>query len=369
MKPLSILKFIRGSGGKLFSLAISVTLAVTLLYFLSIIISHVVNQNVELNVNPLLNMSVISGTDVEVSKEHLDKDLDKLKGNKDIKGWYITSFKYIDLKTHSSSNNMFLFQLPIKDITTMMKWQKLKLTEGKIPENQGEVVLHKKLAANYSLRINDLVKKSTNGWNLNNDIKVVGIFEGPAIMGFEYVEENSLMLGNTDISVITLAADKDVTAMNRFIIENFGNRYEIRTIDMVKKIISEKNKNINFIIIFIGVIVVIVLSVLLGNICMIQYTQRSKEFELLYAIGYTKKYIAIKVFKEIGICTLLGYFVGLLLAMVIGWLMNIFLLDENLLGMSIVNVNNLLWILLVPILVTFSGMITPMEILKFRDIM
>lgn len=369
MKPLSTLKFIKGSGRKLCSLVISVSLAVALLYFLSLTISHIIDQNIELNVAPLANMSVLSGTSVKVTKEDLDKDLAKLKGNKYIKGCYITSLRYINLKTNASNNDMLLFLLEDKDIASVMKWEKLELTQGRMPQKPGEILLNAKLAANYSLKLDDVVKKSTKGWDLNEDVKVVGIIGGPAIMGFQYVDENSLMLGKQSISVITVAEDAAVSKMNGFIEANFGSRYEVRTLDIVKKVISEKNKNFNVIMIFVGVIVVIVLNVLLGNICMIQYTQRSKEFELLHAIGYTKKNIASKVFKEIGVSTTLGCVIGIVIAMIFIWLMNIFLLDEKLSSVPLVNFNKMLCLLLVPLLVTLSGMLTPMKILKFRDIM
>lgn len=363
------MKFIKGNLRKILPVTITVCLSVLLLYFLSLTMSHIINQNIEFTVDPLSNMSVISGTSVKVSVEDIKKDYNKLKEYKYIKEFYTTNINKVNLKTNTSNNYMFLFLMQNKNIPKLMKYEKLKLIEGRLPKNNGEILLHKKLVANYTLKLGAIVHKNSVGWEINEDVKVVGIIDGRAVLGLGATNKNLTVAKGKDISLITVTDDESVGLMNSFIEKTFGMRYEYLTLDLMKKEINNKNRNIQTIMDFIEISIIIVLSVLLGNICMIQYTQRSKEFELLHAIGFTKKYIAAKVFKEIGFSAIFGYILGVLLAMVLGWLMNVCLLGEKLLGMQLVIISNMLWILFVPILVTLSGMITPIRILKFKDIM
>ena len=102
---------------------------------------------------------------------------------------------------------------------------------------------------------------------------------------------------------------------------------------------------------------------------MIQYTLRSKEFELLHALGFSRKYLQVKVFKEIGSSSLLGYIAGIILAIIAGWLVNVCVLSESAMEMQLLQVENILWVLFVPLLVTLFGMISPLKLLKFKDIM
>ncbi|MDP4094679.1 MAG: ABC transporter permease [Bacillota bacterium] len=367
MKPLSIFKFIKGSSRKILPLAVTVCLSSGLLYFLSICITHITTENEEFNVYPLSNMSVLSGTGEKVSKDTLNSDLVLLRENKDIKTFFKTNQWKVNLSTPSSDNGIYMILMQNRNIPYVMKCLNMKLTSGKVPDKKNEVLLHEKLAANYNLKAGSIIPKESKGWYNKEDLKVTGIYKGKAILGLGCTDDKSLS-GDDYLSVITLADNDSVADMNRFLENNFGNRYQIYTAQRALKEINQKNKNINVVIFFVGVVVIIVLGFLLGNLCMIQYNQRLKEFELLHAMGYTKKYIASKVFKEIGSSTFIGYLAGIAIAVFAGWLTNIMLMDSKLLSMELIIGKNILWILLVPLIVTLSGMITPLKLLKFRDI-
>lgn len=362
MRPLSTLKFVKSSLGKVLPLAITLSLSVMLLYFFLMMTDQLVNNDQTLDVNPFLNMSIISGTGDTISEEQKALDYNKLLENQWIAYHSFANIQSIDFKTPSKMHTMLLVMIPSNNIETIMKWQKVTLSEGTLPKMPDEILLHEKLAKSYHLKVGDLIPPTLDGWHIKRNLKVTGIASGPAVINLGIEKEEILMSGN--LCVITLAKDNFVTAMNQELEKCFGNRYELMTLQRGQEELNESRKSILLIMTFIGILIILALSVLLGNISMIQYSQRTKEFEILFAIGYTKKQIAWKVLREIFSSNLLGYFIGLILGIIIGWLTNIYLFIDPNDYMKLWNIENILLTLLIPIMVTFTGFIAPMKLLR-----
>lgn len=366
MKPLSTFNFIKGSLGKILPLAITVCLSVGLMYFFILIMNQLTDNNEVFDVIPLSNMSVIEGNNVVLSEDEKAADIQKLTDNKDIKAWYFTTPWIIEYQTISKSHSILMLLLQEQNIPFVMKWQKLELIEGVLPKNKMEIVLHKKLTDKYNLKLGATIKAHTQGWHIGEDMKIVGIIDGPAIMNFAAEDEEKLM--KQDFSVITLADDAHLSGMNQFLEEQYGSKYDLMTLERGYEELNNTKRSIKLVLIFIGIIILITLSVLLGNICMIQYAQRKNEFELLHAIGYTKKYITYKVFQEIGSSNLLGYFWGIIFGIMIGWLVNVSVFQDSS-AMPLIQINSMLILLFIPLIVTLSGMLAPLKMLNLRDMM
>lgn len=362
MRPLSTLKFMKSNLGKVLPLAITLSLSVMLQYFFLMMTNQLLNSDRTLDVDPYLNMSIISGTGETISDEQKELDYNKVLENQWIDSYSFADIQSIDFKTPSKMHTMLLITIPANITNTVMKWQKITLSDGTLPKNPGEILLHEKLAKNYHLKVGDTVPQTLDGWHIKRDLKITGIANGAAVINIGIEKEEILMSGN--LCVITLAKDNHVAAMNQELEQSFGNRYELMTLQRGQEELSESRKSILVIMTFIGILIVLALSVLLGNICMIQYSQRTKEFEILFAIGYTKKQIAGKVLREILSSNLLGYFIGITLGIVIGWLTNICLYIDPNDYMNLWNIKNMILTLLIPVMVTFTGFIAPMKLLR-----
>lgn len=365
MKPLSIIKFVKGSLGKILPLAVTVSLSVGLMYFFLMITDQLIGNNQVFDVIPFSNMSILGGNHGTVSETEKESDLQKLKDNQDIKAWYFTNTWSIDYKTPSNTHAILLLLLPEQDILSVLKWQKLKLSEGVIPKNRMEILVHKNVAEKYGLSVGSVIKRETVGWHIGEDVKIVGIIDGAAIITLGV--ENISRIKEQNLSVLTLSDNEHMRAMNQFLDEQYGHKYDLMTLERANKEVAKTKKSIEGVMIFIGIIMVIALSVLLGNICMIQYAQRSHEFELLHALGYTRKYIAYKVLGEIGSSNVIGYFLGIISGIALGWLVNISLFNDASANMPLIQMKNMLLIFAIPLIVTISGMLAPLKMLKIRN--
>lgn len=373
MKPLSTVKFIKGSMGKVLPLAITAALAVGLLYFASILVNHLAADKYEINVSWLSNMSVVSDGDPTMNMRKgsgiAAEDEAALRACGYVKDLFAANLWSVDYKTITDSSSLYIVMLHSRDVAAAMQWQKLKLAEGALPANPYEIVLQRKLAANLGLKVGSIVKKDTAGWRIGADVKVVGIADGPALMGLGAGHEGCLKDGAPGVGLVAFTGGESVGRMNGFIQRDLSRKYNTLTLGLAKPSVDKIAQAFNLVSIFIGVIIVSALSVLLGNITLMQYTQRIKEFELMNAVGFTRKHITVKVLKELGVSNILGYMAGIGLAVLAGWLMNVYLLGDKFQEMTLINGAGMAWMLLVPLFITAFGMIAPLKMIRFKDIM
>lgn len=363
MKPLSMMNFIRGSIRKILPLTITLCLAVSLLYFLSMINSQLKGQIQEVNLNTLENVSMLFGRGTTLTSE----DIDRLNNEK-IKQWY-------KVKVYDVTYNMALggytsalvAMVAEDDMVQLMEHQNVKLIQGEIPRRPNEIIIHRKMAANKDVTIGTIIEKDSKGWRNDEELTVVGFFEGHGVFGLG-VEDRNKIEDSLFQSIFLIPIEGELEGMNEYIEKNFSSSYQITTRGMAANWLKKFQGPMDGIMVLIGIVLVFVLSVLLGNISMIQYSQRTKEFELLHAIGYTKKYISYKILKEIGVSTIIGYIVGIIIAILVGWIVNICFWAEKAMDMPLIQFKSIVTMLIVPIIITLSSMIAPVKMLRFKDI-
>lgn len=362
MRPLSVFMFIKGSVKKILPVVITVCLAVSILYFLSMFTRQLDEQVNEVSLYPVKNMSMITGDRSGISAS----DIENIKKNIGDENVYFCDSWNADYYSIVGKTGTQLLMFSLEDIPVIMDIQNLKLTQGHLPQNKNEIVLHKKLAANRGIKLGAVISKKDKGWYINDDMKVVGLFEGESVIGIGY--EGPLEPGMPWGSVIIDGDKASLVAANKYIEANLAGKYSVNTVNTVRKMLENFNAPMNTMKLFIGFVLVLVVGIFLSNIITIQYTLRKKELELLHAIGYTKKYIILKGFKEIGIASIIGYLAGITLAVLIGWGINIYFLDAKGLSMTLLSGRSILTMFIVPIAITTLSMTAPVKLTKFRDI-
>lgn len=362
MKPLSTFYYIKGNIGKILPLSVTVGLAAAFVYFSLIISQQLITNNEILDIKPFMNMSILSGTTAGVMKEEVKKDYELLMQSNIIEAWHLTRIRSVNYVTPTADHTMPLLFMNALEIQSTMNWQNIKLIKGKLPRNRMEIVLHQQLVKKYNLQLGDVIDKDRIGWNIDENLKVVGVFDGPALIGFGAEDPERLEQG--DYGVVCLAGKGKIDAMNQFLEENYGNQYELTTYNRIENIVQKSKKAINGITIFLGIITLFTLSVLMGNICFVQYSLRIKEFEMLFAMGYSTKKIAWKVFREIGSSNGIGYLMGILLGILAGWFLNLFIIIDEAFYVKLIDVRNISIVLIIPTVVTIMGMIAPLKLIQ-----
>jgi len=364
MRPLSVFAFIKGSIRKILPMVVTVCLAVAILYFLSMFMEQLDGQVNEASTYPLKNMSFIIGSKSGIT----DSDIQKLESKGSNTQSFIVDIRDVTYYSVAGYTGANLIMARQKDISSIMELQKLSLSGGRFPQKPMEVLLHKKLAANYGLKVGSVVVKKTKGWYINEDITVVGLFDGKGVMGIGMEDESRLKPGMPNTSIAVGGDSKSLETVNRYIEKTFAAKYRLFTLDMVEKILNNFNGPINVMRLFVGIVLVCVLGVFLTNITMIQYSLRRKELELLHAIGYTREYIIFKAFREIGVAGIIGYLSGIVLTILLIWGINVCFLTEKGLDMPLLSPGTMITLLLVPAAITLFSMLAPLRMTKFRDI-
>lgn len=364
MRPLSILSFIKGSFSKMLPMIITVSLSVAILYFMVMFVEKLQSQSNEVMVYPSQNMSCIYGGRQGIS----DEDMQKINSNIGASKSFV--FQYFSIKYHNlvGATGASIMMLNKKDITSIMDMQKFELIDGKLPEKPKEIIIHKSLALDFGLKVGSVVKKNTKDWYFDEDTKIVGIFEGKAVMGIGMEDESWLRLGEPYVS-LAIGGDKNsLKSLNEYIETKLSKKYSISTLNTESNFVEKFTAPIKAMELFIGIILVCVIGVFLVNITNIQYSVRRKELELLHAIGYTRKYILKKSLSEIGVAAFIGYLGGITLTIAIGWGINICFLNERGLGFHLIMVKSMFIMLLVPLAITLFSIKAPFKLTKFRDI-
>ncbi len=365
MKPLSVIAFLRGSFSKMLPMIITVSLCVAILYFLAMFSEQLDMQSKETSIYTLENMSLVLGDKTGISKDDM-KNIAANSGDSKIFG-----IGLFDIKHHAivgGSSPAYILMLEQKDIIQIMELKDFKLVEGHLPQKPKEIILHKKLALDYGLKPGSIVEKNTEGWFVNAEVKIVGIFEGRGFMGIGMEDKSLLQLGDPYVSLAIFNNENSLKVINKYIEKNFSEKYRSYTIDVQKSLMDKNNGSIAAMKLFIGIVLVCVIGVFLVNITTIQYSVRKKELELLHAIGYTRKYVLKKSLKEIGIAAFIGYLGGILLAIAIGWGINICFLSEKGMDFTLILTKSMLTMLLVPLAIVLISMRAPLKQTKLMDL-
>lgn len=364
MKPLSVFVFLKGSIKKILPVTITVCLGVAILYFMAMFTMQLDLQVNEVALYPFKNMSVIYGEKTGVSAE----DIYQLKKNINNEKLLMSDFWYINYYSIVGNTTTSLILLEEKDAKAIMDTLDLKLTQGQLPKNKMEVILHKKLGANRGVKLGTIISKNEKGWHINEDIKVVGFFEGESVIGIGINGEEIINPNMPGASVLVCGDKEGLASVNNYIEKDLGEKYQISTLGISKNEMDKFYAPMSTMKLFIGIVLILVIGIFLSNITTIQYTLRKKELELLHALGYTRRYIVIKGLKEIGLSSLIGYIFGITLAVLIGWVINIYFLSDKGLAMPLLSKSSILIMLMVPITTTAFSMIAPMKLTRFRDI-
>lgn len=364
MRPLSVFAFIKGNIPKLLPMVITVCLAVTVLYFMAMFTEQINTGVKEVSIYPLEKMSIIQGDKSGISKEDINS-LTKNIWNSKIFAVDCLFVTYHNIVGYTSAVAIMSQQ---KDIESLMKIQGFSLIGGKLPIKPLEIVIHKKLAKDYGLNVGSIIKKDSKGWNTDKDLKVAGIFDGKAVTAIGVDDNSSLIAGNPHVSLIIAGNQSSLQIANNFIEKNLSNKYSTLTIKSEQDFIVKFNGPIKALELFIGLVLLSVIGVFLSNITSIQYSLRKKELELLNAIGYTRKYIIKKSLKEIGIAAGLGYISGIMIAIILGWVINICILNDKGMNFTLFLGDSMLYTLIVPLGIILFSIRAPLKLTRFRDL-
>lgn len=325
MHPLSIIKFYLNNRKSFLTIFLSIVLSTVLIYMVQMIIDSAFITSYNIFVEPQRYYSSITPKG-RLLDEKVLKDIKSIDSVESVMPWV---FRFTNFFINIGGNEgTKIFTVNHDDMLTLMSRLGLRLKEGRLPEpGSKEIAIHYLLAKNKNLKVGD---KIGNDFDKEEVIRgeqiIVGLIEGKSIVSFDsletYVEENEIdfeyMLG-----MIIFPKNGHEQELNGYLDSLHLPGYDVRTFKSISMQYDRNIENVKIILTFISILVIVIVSFSTGFLCYIYFSQRSGEFGLLNAIGYSKQQIINRALGEIGVINAIGFIAGIILSLAAGIMVNV----------------------------------------------
>jgi len=317
MRPLSICIFFRHNKKKLISNVIIIVVAICFVYIMECFVASIVQSIYPLDANRFEYASVIISTEAvpEISQEMIDSTL----SSENIERTMPISIQKINFSVPGSSTHPAVLGIDYSDLSYLSTKYKIELYDGRMPEEgTKEIAVDWNAALNNNLQIGSQVGSDIDKTQpLNGTYTVVGILKSDShisIVGAPGPNDSTLANDEKGYFIFPNegcfeAVEDEVTAFTR-------QGLYVWTLTLYNKAFAKNSQT--FKILDTMVILVIVVMV----ICLVcskyaQYFSRKSEIGVLNALGYTRREITARIFREEIITNLIGFIVGLTLAILL----------------------------------------------------
>jgi len=369
MHPLSIIKYYINNRKSFFTIFFSIVLSTLLIYMVQMFIDSAFITSYNIFVEPQRYYSSITPRGSLIDEKILN-DVKSIDSIESVMPWVFryTNF-YINIGGDEGAR---IFTVNHDDMLTLMSRLQLTLKEGRLPEpGSREIAIHYLLAKNKNLKVGD---KIGNAFDKDEVIRgeqtIVGLIDGKSIVSFDsletWVEENEIdfeyMLG-----IIMLPKKGHDQELNRYLDSLHLPGYDVRTFNSNSLQYEHNSENIKIILTFISIMVIVIVSFSTGFLCYIYFAQRSSEFGLLNAIGYSKQYVINRAFSEISGMDTIGFAVGIIFSLAAGVIVNAVSYAPRGQILQVWNLNYLMKAACIPLFVTLFSIVPVWRMLKKLD--
>lgn len=372
IKPMSPMKFFLENKRKVTTIVITIILAVCAISLVTSLTGSLINSSKFIWIKPFEKYSLVT----PLQGDYFIKDsvVERVKA---IEGIKKTVYGDVDFTTISlpfgGNDNVPVFFMEKEEIEFTLGETGCKLREGRLPaQNTNEVILHWRIMENKNLKIGDSIGSLIDkGEMLAGEYKITGIIEGDNVISFggESYKENQLKeIGevNNKMSILVFP-DKSFSTVNKELEAFDGIDAKCYTYQQLKDKLEEQINGLNTTLLLIIIVVVMVLSISVGALMYITYMQRTDEFGILYAIGYSKKYIIKKISKEIIYLNMFSWVVGMILSFIFIFLLNKTIYNPQGQVLSLFDLREIFFTMFIPVMVGVFSLYPIVRVLKKWD--
>lgn len=332
-KGLSALKYIRNNKRKVSVLVVSLTLCIAIIYSINFLLSVTMEtMKYPLVKNPLkIQYIQLSAQTLKMDSDIVDKEKHRekyIEKNKEIAKLLeedehisFTCFSQVIYSSIRPPIGTTTFEIPTvnkEDIPILLKHFDAKLSEGKLPENEGELVIDSKLMKMNHYKLGGYFEED----NYGKIYKITGVLKSDT-----YFACGTPYSKNTNNLMITVLSDGTIKNMSEYL-----KKYDIDTKENYDKIIDYKvnsdfyQKDCVEIIdnttrfIFPGIMIILFICLLVLYITYLR--DRYSEWCLYCSIGYSRKAIYFMILRELGYVFILSALIGLVVTVIMISAMN-----------------------------------------------
>jgi putative ABC transport system permease protein len=253
----------------------------------------------------------------------------------------------------------------------MMELMDLKLIKGNMPTEINDIILHKQVAVNKKLEINDFIgRRISKQETLPEVYHIVGIIDGSSVVSFApidfYLDFYQLPYEYLYGGII-LPKEGELDKMNQALDTLEPSNYQIDTLTIQEAAAEENITKIGILVSAINIFIILIVSSCIGFLCYIYFSQRRSEFGLLWALGYSRQQVINRAFAEVNGINLAGYIMGILISLLIGVILNYSYYIPSGDYLQIIDIRCFLGAACSPIFVTLFSLIPIWRMLKKLD--
>ncbi|PJI09305.1 MULTISPECIES: ABC transporter permease [Clostridium] len=307
LKSLSILLYLKSNFKKCIPQIMVVALGTALMYFMCVLGGGIENQMKNNVLMAYEKLSCVRINSINVNKE---KYIDKLRKNKNVEKIIMANMSTVraDMLISNTGSTM-LFMSP-ENTKYVMKKLDFRLTDGKLPQNDNEILLNSNHAKAMNVKVGEKISDTVKeDYGLKSQYKVSGIYIGENIMTFGYIKGVPSEL-NTN-AIVVIPKQGKLNEVNNFIHSFKDSNISITDYKELFDDVGAFFSMFKVFAVLILVILIVVLTFTIGNMNHIHFEDRISEFSILEAVGYRKVSIFYKIFKEMLVIIVSGFILGI----------------------------------------------------------
>lgn len=314
MPPLSTINYFLKNKRKLLSNIVIIVVAICLVYVMECFVSSIAETIYSLDATRFEYASVIVST--EAVPEIPTEIIISLEESENVETVIPVTVREIVFSVPGSTTHAAVFSASDEDLSYLTDTFEIEVIEGRLPKNGfDEIAVDESVAKNNNLEIGSRTSVDTSH-NLNREYTVVGILSSHSHISFVGSPTLQDSLKDDESGYLVFPTDGHFEEMENEVSSLNSQGINVWTLTLYDKMYAKNNQT--FQILDIMVILAIVVMV----VCLVcskyaQFFSRKSEFGILNAIGYTRKEISKRIFREVIITNLIGFVLGLLIAILL----------------------------------------------------
>jgi ABC-type antimicrobial peptide transport system permease subunit len=355
-KPLSYYLYFKSNKRKILGMILSIAFSILLIGVIQMF-SDNMSDTYYRNLTKLNYVSIISSAKGNIPKETMQK----IQNNSNVDRLIMVNTYHYGIVDIIGSIAVYTgYYLDENDIPILVDRMGIKLNTLSMPKNdEKKIIINSNIARAEDKSIGSYMGNEVNNMDyFQGKYEIKGIIEGDNIISF--IPKSTKKIANSNEQFeeyLILPKLNKLKEMNDFLKVLPKNNIKLLTYgDLLQEKIDDA-EGMNTIFNVLIIIIIVVLSVSLGNSSYVHYFQRRKEFGLLKALGQGEDKIILRMIREISISSALGLAVGLVLLLIFKGIGNTFYTYPKGLSLFHINVQLIPRIIAIPIFICIFSII------------
>lgn len=355
-KPLSYYLYFKRNKKKTLGMILSIAFSILLIGVIQMFSDNMSDTQYR-DLAKLNYVSIISSTKGNLPKETIES----IRKNSTVDRLImVNTYYYGIINIIGVPANYSGYYMDEKDIPVLMDRMDMRFDDDSLLKNDDKkIIVNSNIARARVMNIGDYLGNEVSNMDyFKGKYEIKEIVKGDNIISFIAKSKENIAGDSEQFQqYLLLPKEGKLDEMNSFLKELPRDNIKLLTYQDILQERKADEDGINTIFNILIIIIIVVLSVALGNSSYIHYFQRRKEFGLLKAIGQGGDKIILRMIKEISISSALGLAVGLMLLLTFKGVGNAFYTYPKGLSLFQINLQLIPKIIAIPIFICIFSII------------